>query len=281
VSDRADIVRGDDQEGSPFPAAYGRVGGGLSDGTDDSGPGSRGGSRTRRGRPRPGRAGPGVFDQGDEATAAVPAAGGSPGRGTGAVPGSGLAGLAVGDGVADDLPVAASSGPGSAVAGSVVAGGAVGRAVPGLAPRRRGLPRPPAPPGGGQTAAMRPVRVDLSGTPQASRRLLRRFDTWTVFKVSLVFYLLLLVIVLASGVVVWSVAVNLGFIADIDKAVRSLADDRSFTLHPGNVLLYSALTGAVLALFGTLLNVIASLLYNLISDVVGGVQIVVVSEPGD
>jgi len=114
---------------------------------------------------------------------------------------------------------------------------------------------------------------------RSARRLVRRLDTWTVFKVSLIFYLLLLVIVLVAGIVAWRVAGQVGFITDIQKGVRSLADDRSFKLHGGVVFKYSLMGGAALAVAGTILNVVAAMLYNLISDIVGGIQVIVVTEP--
>jgi hypothetical protein len=114
---------------------------------------------------------------------------------------------------------------------------------------------------------------------RSSRRLVRRIDTWTVLKVSLIFYLLMLVISLLAGIAAWHVAVSLSFVSDIQKSVRSLADDTKFVLHPNAVLEYGAAIGVVLAVVGTVLNVVAALLYNLISDIFGGVQVVVVTEP--
>lgn len=113
------------------------------------------------------------------------------------------------------------------------------------------------------------------------RRLVRRLDAWTVFKVSLVFYLLMFGIVLVGGVVAWHVAVPLHFIRDIQKAVRTLADDRKFVLHPLPVLKWSAVAGGALVLLGTVLNTIAAVLYNLISDLIGGVQTVEVVQADD
>ncbi|MHB1930886.1 MAG: DUF3566 domain-containing protein [Acidimicrobiales bacterium] len=124
---------------------------------------------------------------------------------------------------------------------------------------------------GADGVAPAPARsVTAAGVP--IRRLVRRVDAWTVFKVSLLFYLLMLGIFLLAGVVAWHVAVPLHFIRDIERAVRTLADDRTFVLHPKVVLKYAAAAGGALALLGTVMNTIAAVLYNLISDVVGGVQ---------
>jgi hypothetical protein len=114
---------------------------------------------------------------------------------------------------------------------------------------------------------------------RSDRRLVRRIDTWTVFKMSFCFYALMLIVVMVAGVVTWYVAQRVGFVTDIQKSVRSLADDRSFVLHGNAAFKYCGLGGAVLALAATILNVVAAILYNLLSDVVGGVQVVVVTEP--
>lgn len=111
-----------------------------------------------------------------------------------------------------------------------------------------------------------------------SRRIVRRLDTWTVFKVSLVFYLCVLVVIIIAGVLLWNIAAAFGFLNSIDKSVKTLFDYTKFTLHPRAVLEYTIAAGAGLAVVGTLVNVVAALLYNLIADVVGGVQVVVVSD---
>jgi hypothetical protein len=112
-----------------------------------------------------------------------------------------------------------------------------------------------------------------------SRRLVRRLDVWTVLKVSVVFYALAVVSLLVAGVILWNLAATFGVVHSIEKSVRTLFDLKTFTLHPGAVLGYAVAAGALLCVVGVMLNVIAALLYNLISDVVGGIQVVVVSEP--
>lgn len=132
----------------------------------------------------------------------------------------------------------------------------------------------------GPTVAQPAAATDLiaaSGRPVVQRHLVRRVDAWTVFKVSLVFYLLMLAITLAGGVAAWEVAARLSLIKDIEKLVRNLAVKSSFVLHPLVVLEYAAAIGGILVVVGTLLNTVAALVYNLISDLIGGVQGVVVT----
>jgi hypothetical protein len=127
---------------------------------------------------------------------------------------------------------------------------------------------------------------DLDGTEEVLQRrfrrdtvrVVRRIDTWTVLKVSLVFYLCVFVVVLISGVVLWNVAQAFNFTHDIEKSIKTLFGYNTFTLHPGPMFEYTVLGGIVLTVVGTLVNVLAALVYNLIADVVGGVQVIVVTE---
>jgi hypothetical protein len=106
----------------------------------------------------------------------------------------------------------------------------------------------------------------------------RRIDTWTVLKVSLVFYICVLIVVLIAGVVLWNVAQAFNFTHDIEKSVKTLFGYNTFTLHPGPMFEYTALGGLILTIVGTLVNLLVAMIYNLIADVVGGIQIVVVTE---
>ena len=127
---------------------------------------------------------------------------------------------------------------------------------------------------------MEPPRSRRVGRPQwaQSRRTVRHLDVWTVAKVSVIFYLLILVAVVVAAVMLWYVADAVGAVQSIEKSVRTLFDLRTFTLHPKAVAEYTTAGGAVLAVAGTLGNILAALMYNLISDLVGGVRFDVVDE---
>lgn len=111
-----------------------------------------------------------------------------------------------------------------------------------------------------------------------SRRLVRRFDIWSVFKVSVVFYLCVFVVMLVAGTVLWNVAAAFGVITDGEKLVRSLFALTTFTLHPLTAFFWGSVIAGAVCFLGVLFNVIAAVLYNLISDVIGGVQVIVVSD---
>jgi Transmembrane domain of unknown function (DUF3566) len=143
---------------------------------------------------------------------------------------------------------------------------------PGAPPTRQAQypPRAPLPQDeGGRRLLVRDV---------ATRRVVRRLDVWSVFKVSFIFYFCVLVVMIAAGVVLWNVAAAFGVITSLDKLVRSLFALKSYRLHPTAALIWGSAVGAALCLIGVLVNVIASVLYNLISDLVGGIQVVALSD---
>ena len=111
-----------------------------------------------------------------------------------------------------------------------------------------------------------------------TRRVVRRIDVWTVFKMSILFYLCVFLVFLIAGVLLWNIAEAFNVITSVEKFIRSLFDLQQFTFRPSVVLESSVLAGGALVLLGTGANVLAALIYNLISDVVGGVQFVVLEE---
>jgi Transmembrane domain of unknown function (DUF3566) len=111
--------------------------------------------------------------------------------------------------------------------------------------------------------------------PVAGRRVVRSVDIWTVLRVSFLFYLCVLLVFLIAGALLWAVASTFGVIHNIEKFIRKLFDLNSFHFQAWSILLGSTLGGMVLVLLGTGANVLAALLYNLIGDVAGGVEVTV------
>lgn len=108
--------------------------------------------------------------------------------------------------------------------------------------------------------------------------MVRKIDVWTVLKMSLLFYLCVLLVMLIAGIVLWNIADAFNIIHSVEKFIRSIFDLAKFTFHPAVVLQSAALGGLILVVMATGANVLIALLYNLISDVVGGVQFIVLEE---
>jgi hypothetical protein len=110
------------------------------------------------------------------------------------------------------------------------------------------------------------------------RRLVRHVEPWSVLKISLIFYFCLWVILLIAGVILWSLAVSSGTVDNIETFVTELFALESFTFNADQIFRASAIGGLVLVVAGAGFTVLMAVLFNLISDVTGGMRFTVVEE---
>ncbi len=110
------------------------------------------------------------------------------------------------------------------------------------------------------------------------RRLVRHVEPWSVLKVSLIFYFCAWAIMLFVGVTLWNLAVNSGLVDNVENFVVELFALESFTINADQIFRIAAVGGLVLVLAGSGFTVLAAVLFNLISDVTGGVRFTVVEE---
>lgn len=104
------------------------------------------------------------------------------------------------------------------------------------------------------------------------QRTLRRVDVRTVGAFSLVFNLTMLITVLVTGIVLWVAASVLGAIGSLDHLINQAFGYQSFHLVGSELLLSTFLIGLVLVGIGTVVTVVMAVVYNLVSDVVGGLR---------
>jgi hypothetical protein len=116
-------------------------------------------------------------------------------------------------------------------------------------------------------------------------RVIRRVDPWSVLKVSAVLYLCSWFVLTVAGVILWQIARLTGTLDNFEDFVAGAVADSSFTIDGGRVLLSSLLGGVVLVFAGTALTGVLAVLFNLVSEVTGGVRVAVVeletAEPVD
>ena len=110
------------------------------------------------------------------------------------------------------------------------------------------------------------------------RRLVRHIEPWSVLKISLIFYFCLWVVFLIAGVILWSLAVGSGTIDNLESFIEKLLALDSFEFKGDQIFRASALGGLVLVVAGSGFTVLVAVLFNLISDVTGGMRITVVEE---
>lgn len=118
-----------------------------------------------------------------------------------------------------------------------------------------------------------------TGVPLRARqveRLVRRVSLWSVLRISLLFYACLWLIFTVAGVILWRVASSGGVLDNAESFIAELLSMESFSIDGGSVLWASVLVGVVLIVAGTAMTVLLAVLFNLISEITGGVRVAVV-----
>ncbi len=110
------------------------------------------------------------------------------------------------------------------------------------------------------------------------RRLVRHIEPWSVLKVSVILYFCIWVIMLFVGVTLWNLAENSGLVSNVENFVVELFALESFKINADQIFRIAAVGGLVMVVAGSGLTVLAAVLFNLISDVTGGVRLTVVEE---
>ncbi|MBW3537046.1 MAG: DUF3566 domain-containing protein [Actinobacteria bacterium] len=109
--------------------------------------------------------------------------------------------------------------------------------------------------------------------PRRGRRTVRKFDVWTVTRASLLLYLSLLIIFIVAGTMLWLIAGLTGTLDAIQDAIATTLAFDSFRFVGPQLLTGTVLIGLIMVLVGTGVNALIAVLYNLISEVVGGIDI--------
>lgn len=113
---------------------------------------------------------------------------------------------------------------------------------------------------------------------QRVRRVVRKVDPWTVLKVSLVFNAIMALVFVLATTVFWSIFVNAGIPDQINELALLIGIENGINLD-GEVYFRIVI---LLAVIGTILMTgfftLGAVVYNLISDLVGGVEFVVLEE---
>jgi hypothetical protein len=110
------------------------------------------------------------------------------------------------------------------------------------------------------------------------RRLIRHVDPWSVLKLSLLLALCMWVIGMIAAVIVWSVAHNTGALASLEKFINENLQLEDWKLNGEVLFRQFGLISLLCALGFAAATVVASLVFNLISDIIGGIWVSVIEE---
>lgn len=108
-------------------------------------------------------------------------------------------------------------------------------------------------------------------------RVLRHVDPWSTFKVALLFSLVTYLVALTSGVLLWRVAESTGTLDNVERWFTQFGWE-TFELKGGEVFRNAWIIGlfGVVGLTGAI--VLLATVFNLVSDIVGGVRLTVLEE---
>jgi len=119
----------------------------------------------------------------------------------------------------------------------------------------------------------------LGRKPRVRRvtRVVRHVDPWSVFKIAFVANIVLYLIVLTAGVLLWNVAYATGTVDNVERFFESFGWS-SFEFNGGQIY-HNAWIGGLFVVIGlTGLAVLLATLFNLITDLVGGMRFTVLEE---
>lgn len=109
-----------------------------------------------------------------------------------------------------------------------------------------------------------------------ARVVIRRVDPWSVLKFSLLFYFcLMLIFVISLLILYWVLGVTgvLESLSDLMETVGFGNPKTGFEFHGYWIFSRLFLAGAAGVVLWSLVNLFVALLYNLVSDIVGGISV--------
>ena len=108
-------------------------------------------------------------------------------------------------------------------------------------------------------------------------RVLRHVDPWSTFKIALIFSIVLYAVLLTAGVLLWNVAVRTGTVDNVERWFTQFGWE-TFELKGGEIY-HNAWIAGLFGIVGlTGVAVLSVTLFNLVSDMVGGVRLTVLEE---
>jgi hypothetical protein len=154
--------------------------------------------------------------------------------------------------------------------------------APTPAPTPAGTPAPATGWGDHMASAVTPTVSQLrtpGRRPRVRRvtRVLRHIDPWSTFKVALLFSAVGYVVALTSGVLLWRVADSTGTLDNVERWFTQFGWE-TFELKGGEIFHNAWIIGLFGVVASTGAAVLLATLFNLVSDIVGGVRMTVLEE---
>ncbi len=122
------------------------------------------------------------------------------------------------------------------------------------------------------------TEVSRPGGPRRARLVVKHIDPWTVMKISFIVSLVMLIVLVVAAAIIYAVLGKMGVWSQINDLANEVSPTTSSPLlrNPltaGRVIGITALVGAVNVVLLTALGTLAAAIYNLVSDLVGGIEV--------
>lgn len=106
---------------------------------------------------------------------------------------------------------------------------------------------------------------------------IRRINPWSVLKFSLIFYFCVMLVVLFGLAILYLLLGALGVLDSLAQLLEGVGfGGQNFEFHGFSIFRTSFLIGFLTVVIGSALTVFITVLYNLISDLVGGIEVTLV-----
>jgi len=110
------------------------------------------------------------------------------------------------------------------------------------------------------------------------RRVIRHIDPWSVLTFSVLFHLCLFAALLLASALVFNVAEEAGTIENLESFIRELGDYETFEIDGQAIFKAAVAIAGIMTLAASVLVVLLTVMFNLLSDLLGGVRITVIEE---
>jgi hypothetical protein len=124
-----------------------------------------------------------------------------------------------------------------------------------------------------RTRARPPRPGDALSGPRQTRVVVRRVDPWSVFKFSLLFYFCLMLVFEFALLILYWILGLLGVLDSLSRLLGQLMAVTAFRINGFWIFSRLFLVGIIGVFVWSAVNFFVTLLYNLVSDVVGGIQV--------
>ena len=114
-------------------------------------------------------------------------------------------------------------------------------------------------------------------SPKRTRVVVRKVGPWSVLKLSLIFYFVVMLIWWGALLIVYAILGTTGAITSLTKLMAGIglwqASNAQPTINGNHVFTWLFIGGVVAVVIWSIINCLVALAYNLVSDVVGGLEL--------